>query len=399
MGERRRVLISAAACGPCEEPEASAGWAFAKAAAENHDVWVITRPRFRAEMDADLAAHPELQGHLEVVHLDLPPWVQRLRRRSWDLYWYYALWQWALARVARRLHRRVGFDVAHHITFANDWLPCGLNRLRDVPIVWGPVGGASTFSFWRMRRWLGRRGLVGEVLRTMLTGAPRRLWGDPVARRAAVVVAQNPDVATRFDFARRVVVEPNAVMDSPAEVAVPHEVGEGEPRTAVFVGRLIGWKGARLAVATMAHPGAAGWRLRVYGEGYDREGLEQWVAQHGLSDRVEFMGHRPRAEVLAAYRSADAMLFPSMHDQAGWVVAEASSVGCPVVCLPLGGPPVLAGPNGFVASLEGDVVANLAEQLDAAGRSGGTPHTRWDRARLPALVDAWYAEALTAAAE
>ena len=42
----------------------------------------------------------------------------------------------------------------------------------------------------------------------------RRLFGDPVARRAALVVAQNEEVARRFGFARQVVVEPNAALDA-----------------------------------------------------------------------------------------------------------------------------------------------------------------------------------------
>lgn len=391
-GSRRlRVVMSAAACGPSEEPEASAGWAFATAAAVEHDVWVVTRPRFRSEIEAALVEDPTLAKHLSVHYLDLPAVFLRLRRHSWDLYWYYALWQWALTRVVRKLHQRLDFDVAHHVTFANDWLPCGLNGLRDVPMVWGPVGGASTFSYWRMRRWLGLRGYLGEVVRAIGTGVPRLLWGDPVARRAAVIVAQNDDVASRFRRARRMVVEPNAAMGSTPPVPVVRPDG---PKTALFVGRLIGWKGARLAIATLAHPVASGWRLRIYGEGYDRERLEHLVADLKLSDRIEFLGHRPRGEVLAAYRTADALLFPSMHDQAGWVVAEASSVGCPVVCLPLGGPPILAGPNGYVASLEGDVVANLAHQLEAAGHGRGVVHSRWSRSRFVSLVNDWYADAV-----
>lgn len=389
--------MSAAACGPSEEPEASAGWAFATAAAEEHDVWVVTRPRFRTEIEAALEAHPTLARHLVVEYLDLPVAVQRLRRHSWDLYWYYALWQWALGRRVRRLHRRLTFDVAHHVTFANDWLPCGLNRLRSVPIVWGPVGGASSFSYWRMRRWLGLTGFLGEVARSVTTGIPRRLFGDSVARRAAVVVAQNQDVADRFSGARRVVVEPNAALEAPApEPGAPTTLPavDGGERTALFVGRLIGWKGARLAVATVAHPAAAGWRLQVYGEGYDRDRLVELAARLGVSDRVHFLGHRPREEVLAAYRTADALLFPSMHDQAGWVAAEASSVGCPVVCLPLGGPPILAGPNAHVAALEGDLVANLARTLVEAGDSDHAAHDRWSRSRLPALVADWYADAV-----
>jgi glycosyltransferase involved in cell wall biosynthesis len=209
-----------------------------------------------------------------------------------------------------------------------------------------------------------------------------------------VVVAQNDDVAARFAASRRVVVEPNAALDPPRQR--PSEPRDGPP-VALFVGRLIGWKGARLAVATIAHPLAASWRLHVYGDGYDRALLEQMTRDLGVADRVTFLGHRPRHEVLEAYEVRDALLFPSMHDQAGWVVAEASQAGCPVVCLPLGGPPVLAGPNGYVASLEGDVVRNLAEQLHLAGEHGGRVHERWSRDRLGALVDDWYADAVGSA--
>jgi glycosyltransferase involved in cell wall biosynthesis len=38
---------------------------------------------------------------------------------------------------------------------------------------------------------------------------------------------------------------------------------------------------------------------------------------------------------------ADVLLFPSMHEDAGWVVAEAAASGLPAVALDRGGPPLL----------------------------------------------------------
>lgn len=399
-GERRlRVAIGAAACGPGDEPEANAGWEFASAAARHHDVWVFTRPRLAPAIDAALATDPDLASHLTVVHHDLPAWVQRLRRGPGSLYWYYACWQWTLGRRVEALHREQPFDVLHHVSFANDWLPTALTAVRDVPLVWGPVGGASRVPLRRLHRHLGVRGTATEVIRTVLTAIPRRIWGDRIARRAALVVAQNPDVADRFSSSGPVEVEPNAALDP----IVPRSVESGDRpdrrddahREAVFVGRLLAWKGARLAITALARPAAADWHLRIFGDGYERAALERLSTRLGVDDRVTFVGHRPREEVLAAFEQADAMLFPSMHDQAGWVAAEASSLGCPVVCLPLGGPPTLAERNAFVASLDGDVATNLAEQLAEAGARGGTRHNRWSRERLPALVDRWYREVTT----
>lgn len=389
--------MGAYACGPLEEPEAGAGWAFATAAARDSDVWVITRRRFAESVSAAFEKQPELAEHLSFVYVDLPDRIRRLWKHDWDMYWYYAMWQRLLTQTARELHRQHRFDVLHHATFANDWMPCGLAAIPELPMVWGPVGGASRLPYWRLRRWLGLRGVATELLRDALTGIPRRIWGVPAAKRAQLIVGQNPDVARHFSGYSDAITEPNAALDHVDEV-VKIPVGDrSTEKTAVFAGRLIGWKGTRLALDAIAHPLCGNWRLDVYGDGHDRAALIERADRAGIADRVEFKGHRPRAEVLAAFERADAMLFPSMHDQAGWVVAEASSLGCPVVCLPLGGPPLLAQPNDFVASLEGDIVANVAEKLVEAGRASGVRHNRWSRERLPDLVTAWY-DRVTAAA-
>ncbi len=390
---RRRVLISAYACGPLEEPEAQAGWSFATAAARDNDVWVITRRRFADAIGVALRDNPELASHLHVIHIDLSDAVRRLWRHDWDMYWYYVLWQRELARTAKALHAEHQFDVAHHVTFANDWLPCGLAELRSVPLVWGPVGGASQIPYWRLREWLGWQGTLTEISRDLFTLVPRAVWGGRAARRAAVVVAQNEDVERHFARHSTTVVEANAALETQTDTAEARKPRTGV-KTAVFAGRLIGLKGTRLCLEVIASTRPDEWCLEVYGDGYDREPLQRRAAQLGIAERVHFFGHRPRAEVLAAFERADAMLFPSMHDQAGWAVAEASSLGCPVVCLPLGGPPLLAEPNDFVASLEGDIVANLTASLRAAGQARGRRHNRWSRERLPALVSSWYERAI-----
>lgn len=392
---RPRVLIGAYAASPGEEPEAGAGWALATAAAHDHDVWLVTRPRFRDAIETALAEDATLAAHLTVVFHDLPARIVAMKRRTLDLYWYYVAWQLALGRLAARLHREHRFDVVHHATWANDWLPAGVAHVRDVPFVWGPVGGATAVPLRRLRRWLGVRGLLTELVRGALTAVPRRIWGDRHAARATVVVAQNHEVATRFRRARRVVVEPNAALDRHADVlaALPPVPRSDDAPRAVFVGRLVAWKGVRLALEALARPAVDDWRLDIYGDGYERQALETMVHRLGLQDRVEFLGHRPRTEVLAAFANADAMLFPSMHDQAGWVAAEASSLGCPVVCLPLGGPHLLAGPNARVVSLDGDIPANLADALAATRHHRGTPHDDWTRDRLVARVGEWYATA------
>lgn len=384
-----RILLSAYACGPGEGSEPGAGWAFARAAARRHQVDVITRHRFRDAIERELAADPGLR--LRVHYLDLGDRALRLKKAPRDVYWYYLVWQRRAGALAARLQREHRYDLIHHVTFAADWLPCGVASVPDVPLVWGPVGGA-TRPPWRLARWLGVRGLAGELIRQPLTALARRAWGDPAATRASLVIAQNDDVAARFRHARRVIVEPNASIDLTPGESVRAPVGSGL-HTAVYAGRLVAWKGPHLALQALSRPEAAGWTLDLYGEGPELARLERRARTLGLDGRVRFHGMRPRDEVLNALRTADAMLFPSMHDSAGWAVAEAATLGCPVVCLDRGGPPLLAGSAGRPVPPSGNIAAALAKALrDAAETGRTTPSHRWSADRLPDLLDTWYRE-------
>jgi glycosyltransferase involved in cell wall biosynthesis len=394
--ERLRVLVSAYACEPGQGSEPGVGWTFARAAALHHEVWLLTRANLAEGIERARRQEPDL--HLHPVYLDLPGWVLRWKGGLRGVHWYYPLWQLAAHRLAQRLHRTIGFDLVHHLTFAADWMPVGVAGIDDAAFIWGPVGGATgvPLPLWR---WLGWQGCLAEAARELTTRPARWLFARPAARRAALLVAQNHDVAKAFPRARRVVVEPNVAIE---DGAVPLDVGpDREPgrRRAVFAGRLLAWKGAQLAVACLARPEAAGWTLDVYGAGPEAERIRHLAGRLGVSDRVTFQGERSRAEVRAAMATADALLYPSMRDAASWVAAEALTAGCPVVCLDRGGPAVLVGPGeGVKVPVHGDVVANLAAAL-ASITARVPPVKRWRGDRLPELVASWYEQAVGAAAE
>lgn len=381
-----KVLISAYACEPGRGSEPGAGWVWARAAALDHDVWVLTRENNRGAIEAALEEEPELRMH--PVYLDLPKWARWWKRGGRGVHLYYFLWQFLAYRAGKRLHAQHRFDAGHHLTFAVDWMPAGIAWVPGLPFVWGPVGGA-TGTPWVLWRWLGWRGVIEEAIRELTTRPLRRLFGDPTAKRADLVVAQNHDVAKRFSYVKRLVVEPNAAVD--LDVEMPERNREGGPRQAVFVGRLIPWKGLRLAIAALAEPEAAGWYLDVYGEGREEEPARQLAAKLGVAGRVRFRGNRPRGEVLSAMASADVLLHLSMHDAAGWAVAEAVSLGLPVVCLDRGGPPILAGAAKIAVGAARTTPAELARGLEMT--TSGRPTGRWSGRRLPQLLANWYAAA------
>jgi glycosyltransferase involved in cell wall biosynthesis len=92
-------------------------------------------------------------------------------------------------------------------------------------------------------------------------------------------------------------------------------------------------------------------RLRIFGDGPDRDRLERLVRRWSLSDRVEFVGPIPRTELLGIVRHSGVMLHAALRDEAPLAVGEAMSLGAPVVLLQGSGAHEVATtwPDGFRA--------------------------------------------------
>jgi glycosyltransferase involved in cell wall biosynthesis len=361
-----RILAFDYACEPGEGSEPGAGWAWARILARLGDTWVVTRANNRAPIEQAIAATPE-RDRLHFVFVDLPPWTRFWKKGQRGIRLYYLLWQVAALRAARRLHGEIRFTLVWHLTFANAWFG-SLAPLVGPPFVYGPVGGGVGMPPSRLVRTLGGRALRFELARATAKGLGR--YVNPLARlawtRARLVLVQNPETAQWLPRRHRakVAVFPNPVLDT----ALERERRAGDPPTALFAGRLIAWKGAALALESVAS--TRDWRLLVCGAGRDERQLAELADRLGLDGRVRFLGTQPREEVLRLLRSeADVLLFPSMREEAGWIVVEALAAGVPVVCLDRGGPPVLGGNAALAAPVADDpdaVASSLARLLEGA---------------------------------
>jgi glycosyltransferase involved in cell wall biosynthesis len=383
------------ACRPGGTSETGAGWAFAQAATGlGHDVTLITQPRHRSAIERRHRDDPILRDRLSVQYVGLPAGVMDGWERRWHLrglQLYNLCWQWAVAGVARRLHNAAPFDLGHHVTLSTDWIPTGLVSVPGLPVVWGPLGGGERVP-GPCRVYLGPKGRRTERARDLLT-RPLRNMAERAGQRCALLVAQNADEGERLaELGTPVDVRPNVFLGDEC-FTEPVRSGASEPRPrrqAVFAGRLLAWKGVHLALATMTV--ADDWELVIYGDGPERKRLADSVRCLGLSDRVTLMGRRPRSDVRQAMVDADVFFFPSMREAAGWVVAEALAVGCPVVCLNTGGPPFLVGSSGCIVDPGPDLPERLADAL-AVAAALPREQVRWDEQALPALVSDWYKQA------
>ena len=337
-----RVLVSAYACEPGKGSEPGVGWNWARQIARfAEEVWVITRANNREVIEQALAKEP--LPNVRWVYFDLPRWARFWKKGQRGVHLYYYLWQIGIYFLAWRLHRKVKFDLIHHVTFGNYWTPSFLALLPVPFVVWGPVGGGESAPgpFYRTFSWRGR---IYEYMRSLA-----RWFGehDPfvriTARRAAVALAKAQETVQRLKTlgASKVVTMPEVAW--PAEeiqrlAAVP--VHTGNPFRVLSLGRLLHWKGFHLGLTAFARfvrefPQSEYWLI---GDGPERRNLERLARKLGVKDKVRFWGALPRAEALAKLAGCDVLVHPSLHDSGGWVCVEAMAAGRPVICLDLGGP-------------------------------------------------------------
>lgn len=138
-----------------------------------------------------------------------------------------------------------------------------------------------------------------------------------------------------------------------------------------FAGRLVGWKGLKVAIRALARSELQHMpvRLLLIGDGDDLPGLRRLAAELGVESRVVFQKPVPHRELPRYYASADAGVFPSIGDEAfGITIAEAMSCGLPVVASYVGGIPEVVGNEGSCGLLcaPGDAAALAASMAALA---------------------------------
>jgi glycosyltransferase involved in cell wall biosynthesis len=363
-----KLLLSAYACEPGKGSEPGVGWRWAtELARSGHEVWVVTRGNNEQPVAESLACDPV--HNLHFVYYDLPSWLTWWKKGGRGIRLYYFLWQIGIYFVARRLNNAVGFDRVHHITFVGIRQPSFMGLL-GAPFVFGPAAGGERAPRL-LRKSFPLKGRITEWLRDVANRATgfnplMHLTFHTATEIFATCEETRQLIPARYRHKCRIGLAIG--VDLPHPVPARPRLGS---RRILFVGRLLYWKGAHLALRAVARLIANGnpARFTVIGDGPDRRRLQALAQDLGVADQVEWIPWLSQEKLLQAYAEYDVMLFPSLHDSGGMVVLEAMARGLPVVCLDLGGPGTIVNDvcGRVVATRsrnEAEVVADLADATE-----------------------------------
>jgi glycosyltransferase involved in cell wall biosynthesis len=342
MPRRLKVLISAYACEPGKGSEPGVGWYWALQMAHFHEVWVLTRENNRASIEQSRLTS-EQQRHLHWVYFDLPAWARTWKRGQRGVQLYYYLWQLAAWRRGARLHREVGFDLMHHVTFGKYWVPSYLTFL-PIKSILGPLGGGESTPP-AFTPTISRSGSRYEFARNTVRNLAQL---GPITRatirRANVVLATTEETKKRIEHlgGSRVQVETQLGLDDEQlEFFGKLPVRTERPFRLISIGRLLHWKGFHLGLLAFARfqrhcPESEYW---IVSDGPEAEAWKQLARDLGIATRVKFWGRLPNiTDVYEKLAQADVLVHPALHEAFGNVCLEALAAGRPVICLDTGGP-------------------------------------------------------------
>lgn len=344
MAQRLKVLISAYACEPNKGSEPEVGWQWAMQMARFHDVTVVTRENNRPSIEKALAAMGGKVPAPRFFYHDRSAFFLDMKRRSKAVQLYYLLWQKSAREIISRLHELHHFDLMHHVTFAGFRYPTAIWG-HGTATIWGPIGGIESIPR-PLLPWKHPSALIYELFRNLNNVAqatpiyvlPRR------ARATTQILASTNEMKQAFD---RLGFDPKLVASiglKTNELSYRPKESRTGPLKLLFVGNIITLKGLDLALEALK-ASKTNAVFTLVGSGRYEAAAKRYVASQGLSERVHFLGRRPRSEVLEIYRDHDVFFFPSLHDTGGYAVIEAMFNGLPVICLDAGGPSLAVGPG------------------------------------------------------
>ncbi len=335
MSRRLRIIVSAYACNPYQGSERGVGWGWVNAIAQHHELWVLTDEVHRADIEKKIADAPERYGNLHFHYAPRTRWL--ILEKIWppSYLWTYQLWQKGAYKFAVKLHREIGFDLAHQLTYVGFRNPGYLWQL-NIPFVWGPIGGLENTP-WRFLPVLGLEGFIYYAARNIVNSLhkrfltlPRRAFQKANGGIIAATEGIRKEILKWYGFDSEVICE----IGPPEIIATEHSLRKPEePLRLVWSGLHDPAKALPLLLNSAAIlPKNIDWQLAILGSGVCTKKWQKLALKLGINDRCTWHGWLPRNEALNVVHKAHVFVITSLKDLTSTVLLEALSQGVPVIC-------------------------------------------------------------------
>ena len=339
-----RILYDCFSCSPYYGSDEGIGWMWPYLMRKYHEVWALVRNDRKKDIE-EYCRDNKIED-IHFVYCDIPEYLnfyyynkKRGKNGTLDFLLYQFLWQFVALNKAKLLHKKVHFDIVHHVC-TNDFRLLGFMYQLNTPFIIGPIGGAQETS--ESLKIYVHEHIRKEKLRKAINQLMIALPGYKKAlRKADRIYFSNIET---FSYLAPYIKNKNkcsllteiGTVDSWEKI--PTNTHTMDRCTFLWVGRMEYRKGLELLIDVIRKlPLNKKWNVVLCGDGSERLKIQKMVSGSNFSDRVSFLGHVSYLEIMEIYRDATVFVFPSLRETTGTVLLEAMSCGLPVICLKQGG--------------------------------------------------------------
>lgn len=362
------IIIIAYASEPGAGSEYGVGWmvpvTMAKRYAE-HEIYVLTRSRCK---DKIMKALDEMQlKNLHFLFYDIPSWMTypNEMKSRWGEQINYLTWQLLSRRFIKKMDRKIGFDVIHHLTF-NQYRTPSAGFWMKQPFVMGPIGGAEVIApcFWQD---LEVHSVKKELMRQKGKDLKVFGWFNTRSHNRKLILCsckENMDRLQPFAHESELRVMPaiaydtkdfeKALQDESTDIAVDARsdlsaegaytwVSQKDSNVfeMVYAGKAWDWKGILIFLKAVRNAFNDGdnYRVKLIGIRFEEEQkrVMSWVNKLGLEEHVTLIPFIKRDDLLKLMKTCQLSVYPAFRDSGSMSILEACALACPSICFEAGG--------------------------------------------------------------
>jgi len=343
-----KVLIIAENANPDFVSVPLIGWSYSRAIAKEVECTVVTQIRNKnafinqglmdekdfIAIDSEFIARP-LFGFSDFITGKGKGWTTRTAFS----YIYYILFERLIWKKLKKRIKAKEFDIVHRIvplSPTQQSIMAKKCKKLGIPFILGPLNGGlpwpKEFSKERRkeREWL-----------SYIRNAYKFLPGYKATRKnaSAIIIGSNATKSQlEKEYQHKCFFMPENGID-PIRFSQKREKRVGSPIKAIFIGRLVPYKGADMLILGLQESlRSKKIVLSIVGDGPERKSLEQLTKDLGVSEDVIFHGWIDHANVQNYLANSDILAFPSIREFGGGVVLEAMALGVMPLIVDYGGP-------------------------------------------------------------
>lgn len=329
------VLINAYAVSPNWGSEPGMGWNWVVNLAKYCNLYIITEGEWKDDIEAVVKTLPQ-KDHLHFYYNPLPDRIRKMcwNQGDWRFYWYYRKWQKRTFEIAQSIIGEHHIDVIHQLNMIGFREPGFLWKIKDIPFVWGPVGGMELMPVG----YLSGTGLVQKLkvyLKNFLNNLQRKYQPRllSVLNRADAVVAATKgvyDLIANYHHKKVILINETGCYVNQTQASENTDSFD-----ILWVGKFDFRKQLGLALHVIANMSKDCLvKLHVAGSGQPSEvNCYKALAKNlGIENRIEWHGLMSHDKVLELMSKCDLFLFTSIMEGTPHVVLEALQNNLPIVC-------------------------------------------------------------------